>query len=66
MPRLISIKVGMGWPANPGLWEGNRFKSEFSWKCSQEKGGIVNFIQKSYPQISDVKNIIQKFYPKNV
>ena len=56
----------MGWPANPGLWEGNRFKSEFSWKCSQEKGGIVNFIQKSYPQISDVKNIIQKFYPKNV
>ena len=34
-------------------------------------GGIVSFIQKelskkSYPQISHVKNIIQKSYPKNI
>ena len=27
--------------------------------------GLVNFILKSYPQISDLKNIIQKFYSKN-
>ena len=30
---------------------------------THQQNGKVNFIQKSYPQISDVKNIMQKFYP---